>query len=910
VRSPVLVARAPELTLVHRALARARQGTGGTVLVTGEAGIGKSRLLAEFRGQATKAGMAVLAGRAVDGGGAYRPLAEALYGRLREVSEEVRPFRPALARLLPDWRPDEPVAGVDPVVVLGEGVLRLLGEVAGRDGALLLLEDLHWADRDTLAVLDYLAPALAGTPVLVLASARSDEVQPDLLRRLAGRPGVLRVPLDRLSPEDVARLASACAGGVALPPEVVEFLVQAAEGLPFLVEELLPGALGGGAVEVPRTLAELVRERLDRFAPTQRRVVEAAAVVGRDVDWDLLGPVTGLDEDAVLDGLHAAVSAFLLEPHGDRFVWRHALMRDAVLAQLLAPGHARLARRAAEVLHGRDPELAGADAVLAADLYARGGRPETAARLLVRLARRAVAGGAPHTAAELLHRAEALGAGTAAAVERVRMLTFTGRGAEALDAGEGALPGAKGAERLELLLSLARAAVTAGRWADADGYLRRTGRAGDPRVDAIAADAAYGAGQVEEAAVLATRAAGAAREAGLPEVACEALEVVARCARSTEPDAAVYAFRRAADLAEEYGLVPWRIRALLGIGTVELQEGATTALEQVRELALDAGMLAEVTGADLLLADAVGLVAGPVAALDRARRTADLARQVRLNQTAAMALAMCAEGHAVAGRTDDMHAALREAVGLGGAADVASAAMAVPGMAALLDGDLPRARDLFDSAVDGLRGHGSAAPLRHWGLWAVLRTVLDDRAGAARAELRRSPVLARTANRGALAFADAVAAGRAGDATRAGALLAAGDELLAGLHWWRRLLRLQVMAAAIADGWGDPVADLRRDLPEFDAAGDRRLARTCRDLLRRAGAPVPRRGRGDSAVPARLRAVGVTSREMDVLALVAQGLGNAQIAERLFLSTRTVETHVANLLAKTGAANRTELGRL
>ena len=115
-----------------------------------------------------------------------------------------------------------------------------------------------------------------------------------------------------------------------------------------------------------------------------------------------------------------------------------------------------------------------------------------------------------------------------------------------------------------------------------------------------------------------------------------------------------------------------------------------------------------------------------------------------------------------------------------------------------------------------------------------------------------------------------------------------------------------MLAAAVADGWGDPVPALRADLAEHERTGATALARTARDLLRRAGAPT-RRGRGDSAVPPRLRALGVTSREMDVLALVADGLTNAQVAERLYLSVRTVETHVASLLAKTGAASRAEL---
>ena len=102
------------------------------------------------------------------------------------------------------------------------------------------------------------------------------------------------------------------------------------------------------------------------------------------------------------------------------------------------------------------------------------------------------------------------------------------------------------------------------------------------------------------------------------------------------------------------------------------------------------------------------------------------------------------------------------------------------------------------------------------------------------------------------------------------------------------------------------MAGLRADLSGFEAGGDEALARTCRDLLRQAGVTV-RRGRSATLVPPRLRAVGVTAREAEVLSLVTEGLTNAEIAGRLFLSPRTVDHHVARLLAKTGAANRTQL---
>ena len=114
------------------------------------------------------------------------------------------------------------------------------------------------------------------------------------------------------------------------------------------------------------------------------------------------------------------------------------------------------------------------------------------------------------------------------------------------------------------------------------------------------------------------------------------------------------------------------------------------------------------------------------------------------------------------------------------------------------------------------------------------------------------------------------------------------------------------LEAAIADAWGDPVPQLRADLAAYETGGDIALGRICRELLRRAGAET-RRGRGDSLVPPRLRALGVTSRELDVLRLIEAGLTNAAISEQLFLSPRTIETHVTNLLAKSGSANRQEL---
>jgi DNA-binding CsgD family transcriptional regulator len=167
--------------------------------------------------------------------------------------------------------------------------------------------------------------------------------------------------------------------------------------------------------------------------------------------------------------------------------------------------------------------------------------------------------------------------------------------------------------------------------------------------------------------------------------------------------------------------------------------------------------------------------------------------------------------------------------------------------------------------------------------------------------------MASRLNRGCVAYAEAIIHHRAGRGRDAAQAVAAGDDDLRLLplrwHYARRVLA----EAAIAGGWGEPVTWLREAMTGFEADGRTALVRSCRDLLRRAGAPVPRRGRGDSAVPPALRAVGVTSRELDVLKLVGEGLSNRAIAERLHVSPRTVETHVAHLLARTSTASRAAL---
>jgi DNA-binding CsgD family transcriptional regulator len=495
-------------------------------------------------------------------------------------------------------------------------------------------------------------------------------------------------------------------------------------------------------------------------------------------------------------------------------------------------------------------------------------------------------------------------------VERVALLTATGREVEALEVGAAALSGVTGDTHAELCLRLARAAVSSGQWTVAVQFVERAGRPADPRSSILRAEAAFGAGNPGSAAVLAGSAVDLAEAAGQPEAICAALIVVGRYGEVTDPAVAARAFRRAAQEAAEHGLLPWRVQALFGLGRIELlRAGNPAALDEAGELAVDAGLLALALSIQMIQAELVMVVDGPNAAGAKARPVAEQAGQLGLTGIHAMSLLLTAAAAGTGGDLDSMRSQLATALALPHISmEVAAGAAAIRSLPALLAHDLGRADELLDSGFRSLTQHASAAPFAYWGMWALLRTAVADDSGP-RDFLRSAPPGIRDINRGAVGYADAIAAGREGRATQAAELFAQADGALSKAHWWRRLLRTVVLDAAVRDGWGDPVSELRNDLAVYERDDEQELARISRDLLRLAGAPT-RRGRGSGPVPADLRAKGVTSREVDVFDLLASGLSNAEIAQRLFLSTRTVETHVSSLLAKLDCADRAGLRRL
>jgi DNA-binding CsgD family transcriptional regulator len=955
---PVLVGRDEEARRLRAALAAAEAGRGGTVLLAGEAGIGKSRLVRETARAAGERGLTILAGRAVAGGVPvpYRPFAEALTsagraGRL-PVSEELARFRPVLGRLIPEWRPTQPAPGEESPVFLGEAVLRLLRALAPDTGCVLVLEDLHWADQETLALLEYLADNLAAERVLCVGTFRAESPAPSrpvlsgpapsgsgpssagaavLASALAARGAAAVLPLGRLDPAAMADMTRACLDATDLPDEVHGVVAERAEGIPFLVEEILAGLVGEGALAerdgrwhaaglgapaVPATFAEEVRRRLDTMSAESRQVVSAAALLGRRFDWDLLGPVTSLAGAAVVAALRDGVGLQLIAAEGEGFRFRHALTHEAVLAGLLPPERALLAGRALAAVQAAHPDLPGAWCTLAADLAGRAGDAAAAGALLLEAGRRDLAAGALASAEHTLIRAgELAGPGLRTSVDEAltEVFAMSGQVDRAIETGKMLLArlGPPSPRAANLHLGIARAAIAGARWAEAAASIeiaRESPGAGPASIDACAALLAAGRGRLEEADQLARAALHAAEDGRdgqpvQPEVACEALEVIGRVARQRDLEAAERAFARAADLAAAHGLQLWRLRALHELGTIDqLRTESVKRLEQARELAVAQGALALTATLDLQIAAGQNKQFRADEALAAARRSAEASRRFHL-ATLPMALIFEATAYAIRGEERQMEDRIAEAAALApDDQDVLGCAWGhCRATVCLLAEDLGGAHARMTTGAGLLLSSPATIAPPFLGIWPLLGAVLGRDGGDAAARVRAAHGTRHLVVAALLGFADAVLAGRQGRADDAEAAFAAADRQMGPLvAWYRQYARRLAAEAALADGWGDPVAWLRQATPYFAERGDDRVAAACRSLLRRAGAPVPRHKAGDADLPGPLAALGVTEREADVLRLVAQGLGNREIAERMFLSPRTVEKHVASLLTKTG----------
>ena len=376
--SPVLVGRQAELGLLGDSLDRAVAGGQATVLVGGEAGVGKSRLVHDLIVQARQSGARALVGGCVelDGGGIpFAPLVE----MIRAFAAELGPAdlddvlggaREEIARLVPELKDAAPVASDDdrgPSRVL-ELMLGMIGRLAAVAPLMLVFEDVQWADRSTLDLLALLVARAGDRPLLLVLTVRSDELhRAHPFRRMAAhweqQRLAQRLELERLGPQDVTAQIEAILGHRP-DGELIEFVAERSEGIPLFVEELL-GAVRDGRIDhdyLPPSLRDVLLARAELLSPSAQHVLRVVSAGGRWVPDGLLASVAELPGPELNAGLREAVEQQLLvvDASGRGYGFRHELARAAIHEDLLPGERAQLHKAYAEAIEAT-PDLAGSE---------------------------------------------------------------------------------------------------------------------------------------------------------------------------------------------------------------------------------------------------------------------------------------------------------------------------------------------------------------------------------------------------------------------------------------------------------------------------------------------------------------------------------------------------------------------
>jgi DNA-binding NarL/FixJ family response regulator len=777
-----------------------------------------------------------------------------------------------------------------------------------RTGGLLVLEDLHWADPETVAVLEHLTDHLERAPVLCLATLRPEDDSParDLLRRVRSRAAVHVLELQRLNEAQVAAMVFSCARGS--DPELVEHVASLADGVPFLVEEILvsPG--------VPTPFADGVRARLAGLPDGDRRVLVTAAAFGRHFDWRLLPAACGLDSDAVADALDRGVGVQLLAVEGDGFRFRHALTAEAVFRSVTPPRRGAFAAGALAALDGAYGELPTELREVAARVAELAGDPERAGRLHVAQGEEAFGRGALQTSLVAFKRATTLlpqGSERDRALERlVDSMAQIGLVDDAVAIGQDVVTRLPADRAAQVHLRLAAAGSTAARWDLGREHLAAARRLVDavpsPALQAEIAlregEIAAGEGDVARAERAAARALAVARRGGVTDVECAALQLLGRCARRTSLDAAGSWFRRALAAANAHDLPVWRLRAHHELGTIALLDRSEVGeLLATQQLAESLGAMATATVLDIEIA--AGSADADVDAMARhGARASRRGTELGLGLIAAYGWMHVRTAALLRGDRDRADAAAAGArAAAPGNRDIEGLLVGGEVLAALARDDLAAALEHSARMSEILRGSATAPPAHHRSAWPVLLAltgVPEADVTAAIEEIEAAGVAVNRGGRAWLLLARTILTGRS-DPDRASALAVEVDGLLVHMSMWRSVARRIAAQAAAAEGWPLPDGWLTEAEVWARQLGYPALADACRRLRGGAAEPVP---------PAWSR-MGITRREADVLMLVVEGCPNREIAERLYLSVRTVEKHVESLLRKTATRTRTQLAR-
>ncbi|MBW0116336.1 helix-turn-helix transcriptional regulator, partial [Pseudonocardia abyssalis] len=950
-----LVGRRHEVSALAAALERASTGSPTGVLLSGDAGVGKSRLVAEAVARASAAGFSVLTGRCLDTAEAalpYLPFTE-IVGALAVRRPELVAAHGALRHLQPGGPPRaEPEADRS----LGQlrvfdAVLSVLDELTADRPALVVLEDLHWADRSSRDLVVFLLSRLDAQRLVVLATYRSDDLHRrhplrPVLSELVRLPAVERVELEPLDAADVLALVRLLADG-SLTPQLLHSVARRSEGNAFFAEELVSSCSDG----LPHSLVEVLLARVESLTPATQRLLRVASVAGRRVRHDQLAAVAGLDVDELELGLREAVHHHVLvaDGHsGDDYVFRHALLREAIHHDLLPGERSRLhAAFAALLADPSAPDEPGRAAMLAHHALAAHDLP-TALTASVSAAREADGQEAP--AELLLHAERALelwpavpDAETVAGAPEHQLTRMAAWAASATgDPERGTALGRRALELAErhgdpvltatvrvkyALRLLERSDDSYADARDAAEQAMTVFGARPPSGDlawchAVLARAHYRVDEFPDAVREAERAVGVA--SALPDAdrfahaaAADALVTMAGCeAYSGRPEQARARLATARSLARRAGDLGAELRTYSGVGFSLLEEcrfaDAAEELAEGEDRAAATGLRWSMPGLDVRVAHVAARYLG--GDWDAAETAADLAGAA---VPASVSARLVAAGLLVAtarGRFDVVERRYAELTARPLEGMQATVYLGVAAAEAALWQDRPddavaRAA-AAQSALDAIEGYAfGGIALAALGI-AGLVAGAGDVEGHARRLVAHAE---ETARRGLPRGTEMGPEGRAWllrahaeltrltapDPSAWDAVVEAFAYEPAGLGYRGAYARLRRAEARLATGLAaaDVADDLRHAHRTATALRAVPLLTAVDALAARAGVTPD----GKTPAPDVL-----TPRERSVLEQVAQGHTNRQVGAALFISEKTVSVHLSRVMAKLGAASRTE----
>ena len=939
-----LIGREREQATLTEAIAAAGSGEGGVVLVGGEAGVGKTRLI---RAVLTASGLRILAGSAGPGGtSSYGPIVSALRTYLRAVPDglgEIGPLTAHLAHLLPELG-SPPMHSDLPTLI--EAVRSALVTIGRAQPTAVFLDDLHWADAASLELLPALVAGLAGEPVALVGAYRSDDLpRGHVLRRVRTelrRDGRLReVTIEPLDLAGTAVLAARVLGG---PPgsRLAALLYHRTQGVPFFVEELSaalvdssrltdgPGGwelAGAGEVPIPDTLRDAVLLRADGLSDAGREALEAAAVLGLDIDLDLVEALVGTGV-----GLTELIErGLLIEGDPGQAVFRHALAREAVYGEVPWPRRRTLHRTIATELAERSTAAA-----IVAEHWLAGREFEQGRGALLAAADASCAVHAYRDAARALQRALELWPEDGAEVERLAALDRLGACAQragdlagAVRAWDEAAAGFRAAGDLPAVAEterrLAGVLELQGQWEraltarqEAIEAFAGAGLPGEAAAERLTLAAhLQGAGRFHDALPLLVTATEEAAQATRTDLLARTLGLEGSIrAKLGEIEAGLALVRRGLSLALEHDLTG---------PTAEIYQRLAGVLEHAadyrgaREAYQEAHAFCEtrnLSGMAQVCLACIGAVLWYTGEWDRMVTVCEEIRAASTSPPAAVAIAAELLGHVYAARGEAKRARplLLESLAWGTRYEYASIEFGCTWVLARVD--------VLQGSVDSAVGRSLAALARwaeteerHYAIpylrWSATFFAEQGRLADVRACANAlAQIAAETGNPealGALSHALGEAALLDGDAAQATEHFSRALEVLHAVDVPFERAQIQMRAGVALAAVGEREAAVER-LTQTYRAANRLEARPLADEAVRQlvalGEQVERR-LGRRAAGQRERA-GLTRRELEVVRLVALGRTNREIGQELFLSARTVEMHVGNVLAKLDCRTRTE----